>query len=143
VKPDPPAGVAELAVDDGKGKLEKLDSDTGIVADIQKCRVTKQTVAAGMESFLSLHLESSAWLTGRVLLSYSFYTDIRYSLCCTTRLRRRRGYQNRWFRDRVLGQRISGGVLERNFIIASDLALMSQMTSLGERLQWKNDQERT
>ena len=49
MKPDPLAGVAELAVDDGMGKPEKVDSGTGVVADIQKCRVTTQTSAAGME----------------------------------------------------------------------------------------------
>jgi hypothetical protein len=52
VKPDPPVGAAELGVDDGMGKPEKLDSDTDIVADTQKCRVTKQTGADGMEGLL-------------------------------------------------------------------------------------------
>jgi hypothetical protein len=94
------------------GKLEKLDIGTGIVADTQKCRVTKHTGAAGMEG-LPVALGSFAWLAGKAFLSYSFCTDIRCSLYCPTRRRRRRGYQTGWFRDRVLDQRMGGRVLER------------------------------
>lgn len=118
VKPDPPAGVAGLAVDHGMGKPEKLDSGTGIVADIQKCRATKQTGAAGMEGLPAAlgKLRMFGWEGFSIIFIFHRYPML--FVLFNTPMASTRGSDWMVSRPRVAHQRMGGGVLERNLISA-------------------------
>lgn len=84
VKPVPGAGAAELAGADGAGKPAKVDGGTSVVAEVEVVGLPNENGAAELAGLLAA-LGALRVVDREDFPSYSFCTDIRCLLYCSTR----------------------------------------------------------